>query len=126
MQKFGVTNSFFINYVYYWGDDHEQIFLGQIEYVAISPLKEALDRELLLTLHSNYPIAPISPLLLIWSAVNRMTREGNILGPDQRIDILTALRAMTIDGAKINFDAQNAGSIELNKSADFTSFQPIR
>jgi len=51
-----------------------------------------------------------------------MTREGNILGANQRLDVLTALRAMTIDGAKMNFDAQNAGSIEQNKSADFTIF----
>lgn len=49
-----------------------------------------------------------------------MTRKGNILGADQRIDVLTALRAMTIDGAKMNFDAQNSGSIEQNKNADFT------
>ena len=27
---------------------------------------------------------------------------------------------MTIDGARINFDEQNSGSIEQNKDADFT------
>lgn len=120
MQKLGVAGSFFINHVYYWGDRHEKIFLGPDRARRISPLKDALNRELLFTLHSDCPITPISPLLLIWSAVNRITREDNVLGPDQRIDVLTALRAMTIDGAKINFDEQNSGSIEKNKSADFT------
>ncbi|HLQ82217.1 MAG TPA: amidohydrolase family protein, partial [Pseudogracilibacillus sp.] len=120
MQKLGVAGSFFINHVYYWGDRHEQIFLGPDRARRISPLKDAFDRELLFTLHSDCPVTPISPLFLIWSAVNRMTREGNILGSDQRIDVLTALRAMTIDGARINFDEQNSGSIEQNKDADFT------
>jgi predicted amidohydrolase YtcJ len=120
MQKLGVAGSFFINHVYYWGDRHEQIFLGPDRARRISPLKDAFDRELLFTLHSDCPVTPISPLFLIWSAVNRMTREGNTLGSDQRIDVLTALRAMTIDGARINFDEQNSGSIEQNKDADFT------
>ncbi|MBO1217474.1 amidohydrolase [Staphylococcus nepalensis] len=120
MDKLGVAGSFFINHVYYWGDRHEKIFLGPDRAQRINPLKDAFNRSLLFTLHSDCPITPISPLFLIWSAVNRITREGNVLGSDQCIDVLTALRAMTIDGAKINFDEKNSGSIEKGKNADFT------
>ncbi|MCG7381672.1 amidohydrolase [Paenibacillus sp. ACRRY] len=119
MAELKVAGSFFINHVYYWGQRHEQIFLGPERAKRISPLKDAVDRNLLFTLHSDCPVTPISPLFLIWAAVNRQTREGDILGPDQKIDVMTALRAMTIDGAILNFQEQNCGSIEVGKYADF-------
>ncbi|KKK40070.1 hypothetical protein WQ57_00655 [Mesobacillus campisalis] len=132
MQKLGIAGSFFINHVYYWGDRHEKIFLGPNRARRISPLADAVEREILFTLHSDAPITPISPLFSIWAAVNRVTREGGILGPEQRIDVETALKSMTNYGAKLNFDEDHSGSIELGKRADFailaadpTSINPI-
>ncbi|KAA9004200.1 amidohydrolase [Paenibacillus spiritus] len=119
MQQLGVAGSFFINHVYYWGERHDRIFLGPERAKRISPLRDALDRRLLFTLHSDCPITPISPLFLIWAAVNRMTTEGRTLGPDQKIDALSALKAMTIEGAKLNFQEKEVGSIEVGKWADF-------
>lgn len=86
MQRLEIAGSFFINHVYFWGDRHANIFLGPERGSRISPLNEAVNRELLFTLHSDCPITPISPLFSIWAAVNRVTREGEILGPEQRID----------------------------------------
>jgi len=119
MKKLGVAGSFFINHVYYWGDRHEQIFLGPDRARRISPLKEAVDQDLLFTLHSDCPITPISPLFSVWAAVNRVTREGRILGPEQRIDVITALKSMTIYGAELIFQEDQLGSIEVGKLADF-------
>ncbi|WP_060678190.1 amidohydrolase [Virgibacillus halodenitrificans] len=119
MKEMNVAGSFFINHVYYWGDRHEKIFLGPKRARRISPLAEAKDHELLFTLHSDCPVTPISPLFSVWAAVNRKTREGKILGPEQRIDVITALKAMTIYGAKLIFDEENTGSIEVGKKADF-------
>ncbi|WP_138495303.1 amidohydrolase [Paenibacillus pinistramenti] len=119
MARLGVAGSFFINHVYYWGERHEQIFLGPERAKRISPLRDAASRNILLTLHSDCPVTPISPLFLIWAAVNRMTSEGRVLGPEQRIDALSALRAMTIDGARLNFQERESGSIEVGKWADF-------
>jgi predicted amidohydrolase YtcJ len=119
MQKLGVAGSFFINHVYYWGDRHENIFLGPKRASRISPLADAVERDLLLTLHSDCPITPISPLFSVWAAVNRITRDGKILGPEQRIDVITALKAMTIYGAKLAFMEDKIGSIETGKLADF-------
>ena len=53
-----------------------------------------------------------------WSAVNRVTRSGQVLGPDQRISPETALRALTIWPAWQHFDEQLKGSIAPGKYAD--------
>lgn len=119
MRELGVAGSFFINHVYYWGDRHEKIFLGPERAKRISPLAEAVKNNLLLTLHSDCPITPISPLFSVWAAVNRMRKDGSILGPEQRIDVITALKAMTIYGAELNFAENSSGSIEIGKQADF-------
>lgn len=119
MKALNVAGSFFINHVYYWGDRHEKIFLGPERARRISPLVEAVNSDLLFTLHSDCPITPISPLFSVWAAVNRLTKEGRVLGPEQRIDVITALKSMTIYGAKLNFAEDVSGSIEMGKQADF-------
>ncbi|AND40764.1 hypothetical protein A361_16930 [Cytobacillus oceanisediminis 2691] len=119
MQRLGVAASFFINHVYYWGDRHRRIFLGEKRAARINPLADAVDRNLLFTLHSDCPITPISPLFSIWAAVNRITLEGEVLGDDQKIDVLEALKAMTSYGAALNFEEDSAGTIEKGKRGDF-------
>ena len=54
-----------------------------------------------------------------WSAVNRVTRSGAVLGPDQRLTPMQALRAMTLWPAWQHFDEQIKGSITVGKVADF-------
>ena len=54
-----------------------------------------------------------------WCAVNRLTSSGQVLGPDERICVEDALRAITIDAAyQLNLDHE-MGSIEAGKLADF-------
>jgi predicted amidohydrolase YtcJ len=119
MQDLGVTPSFFVGHVYYWGDRHRDIFLGPKRASRISPLRSALVRRLRFTLHNDTPVTPVDPLLLVWAAVNRMTRGGAVLGPDERISVRDALRAVTVDAAWQNFEEAKEGSIEPGKLADF-------
>lgn len=119
MKSLGVAVSFFINHVYYWGDRHKRRFLGAERAERINPLADAVEREILFTLHSDCPITPISPLFSVWAAVNRLTRESQILGRNQVCDVETALKAMTSYGARINFEESKTGSIEVGKCADF-------
>ena len=49
----------------------------------------------------------------------RETSSGYILGEDQRIDVDTALRALTIDGAYLGFEENEKGTIERGKLGDF-------
>ncbi|MBU9713508.1 amidohydrolase [Evansella tamaricis] len=119
MKELGIEASFFINHVYYWGERHKKIFLGESRAKRINPLRDAMDLGFKFTLHSDCPITPISPLFSIWAAVNRRTTEGSVLGEDQKIDVITALKSMTIYGAWLNFEEDIAGSIEIGKQADF-------
>jgi len=119
MQKLGITPSFFVGHVYYWGDRHRDIFLGLERAARISPLRSAVDRGIRFTIHDDTPITPLNPLQSVWVSVNRLTTSGKILGPEQRITPQQALRAVTIDAAWQNFEENIKGSIEPGKFADF-------
>ena len=119
MKQLGITPSFFVGHVYYWGDRHRDLFLGPERADRISPLKSAQDRGIRFTIHNDTPVTPVNPLLLVWCSVNRLTRDGHVLGPDQRIGVYDALRAVTIDAAWQNFEEASKGSIEFGKFADF-------
>jgi predicted amidohydrolase YtcJ len=48
-----------------------------------------------------------------------MSRSGVVIGPEERISIAEALRALTIDAAYQYFEEDTTGSIEPGKLADF-------
>jgi predicted amidohydrolase YtcJ len=118
MRRLGVTPSFFVGHVYYWGDRHRDLFLGPARAARISPLASAARRGIRYTIHNDTPVTPVDPLLLVWCAVNRRTRGGDVLGPDQRVPVADALRSVTIDAAWQNFQERERGSIEVGKLAD--------
>ena len=60
----------------------------------------------------------MSPLLSVWSVVNRLSATGKIIGADERIGVMQALRSVTIDAAWQIFRDQDLGSIEEGKLAD--------
>jgi len=117
--ELGITPSFFVGHVYYWGDRHRDVFLGPDRAARISPLRSAIRRGIRFTIHDDTPVTPVGPLRLVWTSVNRLTRSGKVLGPEQRITPLEALRAITIDAAWQNFEEDTKGSIEVGKLADF-------
>jgi hypothetical protein len=128
MKRLGVIPSFFVNHVYYWGDRHVALFLGPERAARIDPLGAAVQEGLIFTLHSDLPVTPVDPLLSMHCAVNRRTREGMVLGPEERISPLEALRAYTVHGAFCSFEENAKGSIEVGKLADFVvlSENPLR
>ncbi|MBM4218217.1 MAG: amidohydrolase [Gammaproteobacteria bacterium] len=72
------------------------------------------------SLHSDFTMAPEAPLVLAWVAVNRVTSEGTLMAPEERISVTDALRAITIDAAFALRMEDEIGSIVAGKSADFT------
>ena len=56
--------------------------------------------------------------MLIWIAVNRKTRSGYVLGPDQRLTVMEALHAVTLGAAYQYFEENEKGSITPGKRAD--------
>lgn len=119
MKELGITPSFHAVHPYYWGDRHRDIFLGPERTEHISPLKTALDKGVRFSTHLDTPVVPMNPLLLVWTAVNRLSSDGNLIGAAEAITPMQALRSVTIDAAWQVFQEQNRGSIEKGKFADF-------
>ncbi len=128
MKKLGITPSFFSAHAYYWGDRHWNIFMGPERARLMSPTGSALKRELPFTIHLDSPVVPMSPLLAVWSTVNRISSGGRIIGAGERIPVMQALRAVTIDAAWQVFMEKNRGSIEKGKFADLVilSADPLK
>jgi predicted amidohydrolase YtcJ len=120
MKELGITPSFFVAHTYYWGDRHRNIFLGPQRAERINPLKSSLQKGVPFTIHLDTPVVPMNPMLLVWTATNRMSTSGKVLGKEERISPLQALRAVTIDAAWQIFQEKNRGSIEKGKYADIT------
>ena len=85
--------------------------------VRLGDLKRA---GVLMSLHSDMPMAPGSPLLLMHAAVNRINFANEGAGPNQRISALEALRAVTINAAYIMGMEDDYGTISTGKYANFT------
>ena len=114
----GIHVSFFIKHVYYWGDRHRDLFLGPQRAQRISPLASARRRGVRFALHSDCPVTPVMPLEGMWSAVNRLTSSGELLGGDQRVDAETALRGYTSNAAYLSFEEREKGTLEPGKFGD--------
>ena len=119
MKRLGAIPSYFPNHVHYWGDRHLSMFLGPERAARINPIGSSLRAGLRFTLHADTPVTPISPLHSMHCAVNRVTRSGRVLGPDERISPHDALKAFTTDGAYCSFEEDIKGSISVGKLADF-------
>jgi hypothetical protein len=70
-------------------------------------------------LHSDCPMGPLSPLTLAWTAANRVTINGRLACPEERISLHKALAAITIDAAWVLRRENEIGSIRAGKMADF-------
>ena len=55
---------------------------------------------------------------MLWSAVNRISRSGEIIGADQRISPYEGLKAMTLWSAEQLDEGAKKGSISVGKLAD--------
>ena len=113
----GLLPSFFTNHVYYWGDVH-LANLGPERAAYISPLASAFKSGVKATNHTDSIVTPLDPMFLVWTAVNRVTRGGKVLGLDERVTPYQALQALTVNGAYTYFDEASKGSLEVGKTAD--------
>lgn len=94
--------------------------LGPERSARIAPFGDAIRAGIPISFHSDMPMAPAKPLMLAWAAVTRMTAEGEVAGPDQVVDVETALKAITIEAAYSIRLENEVGSIEPGKFANFT------
>ena len=117
MAQLKMIPSIFVSHVWFWGDVHQRNF-GPERGPRISAVHDAMDLGLPFNFHCDTPIIPCDLLLGAWCAVNRTTKEGKLIGPEQRIDVFNALRAITINAAYEYFEEDAKGTLEPGKLAD--------
>lgn len=102
------------------GDSYSVNGLGTDRAMRITSLSGLLDRNVTVALHSDFGMAPASPLFLAWSAITRQTLSGKKFTPPRGLTREQALRAITVDAASILGLEHDLGSIQSGKLADFT------
>jgi len=115
--EYGVVPSFFTNHAFFWGDAHIEN-LGKKRASFLSPLAAAKQKGLRFTNHTDYTVTPLDPMMTIWTAVTRKTRTGVVLGPEQRVSAMDALKALTVNAAYQYREEKTKGTLELGKLAD--------
>ena len=115
--ELGLTPSFFTVHTYYWGDVHLEN-TGEARAGFMSPMASAREQGIRFSNHSDFSVTPMDPLRMMHSSVTRVSRSGKVIGPDQRVDVLTALKAMTIDAAWQIFEEDTKGTLAVGKLAD--------
>ncbi len=111
--------TFFTPHVHFWGDMHRDVLLGPDRASKIASMKSAVDRSIPYAIHNDPPVSPPNALQSMWVAVNRLTRTGEVLGPDQRITAEQALMAYTSQAATVLGIEDEVGTLEPGKYADF-------
>lgn len=115
----GVCCNIFANHIWYFGDQHAALTLGEDRAQRMDGCRSALDAGVNIAIHSDAPVTPMGPLFTAWCAVNRKTMSGRTLGQAQCIDAQEALFAITMGAAyTLKLDSE-IGSIEAGKRADF-------
>lgn len=118
VKRLNIIPSFFASHIYRFGDLHVKN-LGAERAFRMSPLRSAFSENVRFTLHQDPPVAPPDMFESVFCAVNRISESGAVLGSDEAIDVMSALRAVTVDAAYQYGEEDVKGSISENKKADF-------
>lgn len=117
MKELRIVPSYYSVHPFFWGDWHRLSF-GEQRASFISPVKATIEREIPFTIHNDSPIVPPDMMRLLSITVNRLTRSGYVLGPDQRATVMEGLYAITQGAAYQYFEEDEKGSITPGKRAD--------
>jgi len=115
--KYAIRPSFYTLHTYYFADAHIAN-RGRQQASFISPMRDAIHAGLRPTNHTDFVVAPLDQLFMLWSAVNRISRSGETIGPDQRISPYEGLKAMTAWAAEQYDEQASKGTLEVGKLAD--------
>ena len=118
--RLGVTPSFHVNHVYYYGRELRDDIIGAERAEKLMPIGTALRAGHRVSLHADSPMYPPEPFRLMRTAVTRRSRSGERIAATEAISVDQALRAITIDAAWQLFAEDQVGSITPGKFADLT------
>ena len=110
-------------YLHVLGEQYSEVGVGPERSELMVRGRTVVDSGARLSFHSDSPMAPARPMLLVWAAVNRLGLSGQkVLGPQERVTPAEAFRAITIDAAHAMRMENEMGSIDIGKMANFTVF----
>jgi predicted amidohydrolase YtcJ len=95
--------------VKYWGSDRAAL---------TTPVRRYLEAGLLVSSGSDAPVVPYPPLWTLYHFITRDTLTGGVMGRDQRVTRMEAIRLATINNARLMGDDARKGSLEIGKLAD--------
>jgi predicted amidohydrolase YtcJ len=104
---------------FFWefGDGYIQNY-GRSRADTMFPVKSLFAAGVPVAGSSDAPVTHYAPLFGIEQAMTRRTMAGDVCGPDERVDLTTAIRMHTIHGAFASFEEGFKGSLEVGKAAD--------
>ncbi|MBU3638719.1 amidohydrolase [Polynucleobacter sp. AP-RePozz3-80-G7] len=105
------------NDTWLYGDVYNKV-LGGERAANLSPANSANAKGITLALHNDTPSSGPNVLFSVWSAVNRKTFSGAVLGPEQRITPYLALQGFTRNAAYQYKEELSKGSLAPGKLAD--------
>ncbi len=120
MKKLGVIVSANPYYVSVLSDLYSREGVGYERSQQMVRLGDVDRAKIILSLHSDMPMAPASPLVLMHAAINRINYAHEVAGPNQRISALTALKGVTLNSAYVLGIENDYGSISPGKYANLT------
>ncbi len=119
MKELKMIPSFFLDHIYFCGDYYHETALGALRAKKVSPLKSAVLKGVIFTIHQNAPVISPNVLFSIHNSVNRTTKKNRVLGEEEQLSIEEALKAVTMYGAYQIYEENEKGSIKAGKKADF-------
>lgn len=82
------------------------------------PINSLLNAGIMISYSSDTPVIEPNPLNSIYASVSRLTMDGRILGSNQRVNMLEALKMHTIRSAQCMGQSTSKGSVTPGKIAD--------
>ena len=120
-KQLGVSLSFFVDHVYYFGQAIRDDIIGPERAERYMPLATASREGHQWTLHSDSPVVPLNPFRTMWTAATRVMRgTAEAFSPRQCVSVLEALKAYTTHAAAQIHHQEVLGSVQVGKLADFT------
>lgn len=115
--KYKIRPSFYTLHTYYFYEAHlKNRGFAQAQY--ISPMRDAINAGLKPTNHTDFVVAPLDQMMMLWSAVNRISRAGAKVGFDQCVTPYEGLQAMTVNVANQYEESDSKGTLKSGKRAD--------
>lgn len=120
MKKLGVSASFLIGHVHFWGVAMRDRIFGEEKTKLLDRARSCEKAGVAYTVHSDFMVTDPDPLHMIEMAVTRRTwkEPDYVLAPDERVSVESAIRAVTWEAAWQLGSEHEVGSLEAGKFAD--------